>query len=48
MPPIERNETYRGEIARLPCFERWQAARQNGAIIYEKAVEWLQQQEKQQ
>ena len=46
--PIERNETHRGEIARLPGFERWQAARQNGAIIYEKAVEWLQQQEKQQ
>lgn len=45
---IERNETYRREIARLPGFERWQAARQNGAIIYEKAVEWLQQQEKQQ
>ena len=47
-PHIERNETHRGEIARLPGFERWQAARQNGAIIYEKAVEWLQQQEKQQ
>lgn len=45
---IERNEIYRGEIARLPGFERWQAARQNGAIIFEKALAWLQQHEKQQ